>query len=134
MRPASALARRAFRDARVRTISFACLFALYAYIQPVGYRHAYPTRASRLAFARSFGNNKAIRLFYGEPHNLLSVSGYSAWRVGGTLAIFSIVTTGSGSTATWTKVGASVAAGCTVVYTAAAANSTPNVVITTTGC
>jgi ABC-2 type transport system permease protein len=91
MRPASALARRAFRDARVRTISFAYLFALYAYIQPVGYRHAYPTRASRLAFARSFGNNKAIRLFYGEPHDLLSVSGYSAWRVGGTLAIFTAI-------------------------------------------
>jgi ABC-2 type transport system permease protein len=91
MRPASALARRAFRDARVRTISFALLFALYAYIQPVGYRQAYPTRASRLAFTRSFGNNKAIRLFYGEPHNLLSVSGYSAWRVGGTLAIFTAI-------------------------------------------
>ena len=38
-----ALARHAFRDARVRTISFACLFAVIAYIQPVGYRYAYPT-------------------------------------------------------------------------------------------
>jgi MSHA pilin protein MshA len=47
---------------------------------------------------------------------------------------FTVAYAGSGSTATWTKVGASVAAGCTVVYTAAAANSTPNVVITTTGC
>jgi ABC-2 type transport system permease protein len=87
MSAASALARRAFRDARVRTISFAYLFAAYAYIQPVGYRHAYPSRSSRLAFARSFGNDRALRLFYGEPHDLLSVSGYSAWRVGGTLAI-----------------------------------------------
>jgi ABC-2 type transport system permease protein len=89
--PAGALARRAFRDARVRTISFAYLFAAYAYIQPVGYGHAYPTQASRLAFARSFGDNKALRLFYGEPHDLLSVSGYSAWRVGGTLAIFTAI-------------------------------------------
>jgi ABC-2 type transport system permease protein len=87
MSAASALARRAFRDARVRTISFAYVFAAYAYIQPVGYRHAYPSRASRVAFARSFGGDKALRLFYGEPHDLLSVSGYSAWRVGGTLAI-----------------------------------------------
>jgi ABC-2 type transport system permease protein len=86
MRPASALARLAFRDARVRTI-----FAAYAYIQPVGYRSAYPTRASRAAFARSFADNRAIRLFYGQPHNLLSVSGYSAWRVGGTLAIFTAI-------------------------------------------
>jgi ABC-2 type transport system permease protein len=89
--PALALARRAFRDARVRTISFAYLFAAYAYVQPVGYRHTYPARSDRLAFARSFGDNKALRLFYGEPHNLLTVSGYSAWRVGGTLAIFTAI-------------------------------------------
>ena len=86
-----ALVRRAFRDARVRTISFAYLFAVIAYIQPVGYRDAYPTPSSRLAFARSFGDNKAIRLFYGVPHDLLTVSGYTAWRVGGTLAIFASV-------------------------------------------
>ena len=86
-----ALARRAFRDARVRTISFAYLFAILAYIQPVGYRDAYPTPSSRLAFAHSFGDNKAIRLFYGVPHDLLTVSGYTAWRVGGTLAIFAAV-------------------------------------------
>lgn len=89
--PARALARRTFRDARVRTISFACLFAVIAYIQPVGYRDAYPALSSRLAFARSFADNKAIRLFYGVPHNLLTVSGYTAWRVGGTLSIFAAV-------------------------------------------
>jgi ABC-2 type transport system permease protein len=89
--PAPALLRRALRDARTRTIAFAYLFAAYAYIEPVGYRHAYPTRSARVAFAASFGDNKAIRLFYGEPHDLLSVSGYSAWRVGGTLAIFTAI-------------------------------------------
>jgi ABC-2 type transport system permease protein len=86
-----ALARRALRDARVRTISFAYLFAILAYIQPVGYRDAYPTPSSRLAFAHGFADNKAIRLFYGVPHDLLTVSGYTAWRVGGTLAIFASV-------------------------------------------
>ena len=86
--PVLALVRRAFRDARVRTICFVYLFALYAYIQPVGYRDGYPTIAERVGFARSFGGNKAVRLFYGEPHDLLSVNGYTAWRVGGTLAIF----------------------------------------------
>ena len=88
---ARALARRAFRDARVRTISFAYLFAIIAYIQPVGYRDAYPTLSARVAFARSFADNKAIRLFYGVPHDLLTVSGYTAWRVGGTLAIFASI-------------------------------------------
>jgi ABC-2 type transport system permease protein len=89
--PARALARRAFRDARVRTISFGCLFAIYAYIQPVGYRHAYPTLSSRLAFAHGFAGNDALRLFYGYPYSPLTVSGYSAWRVGGTLAILAAV-------------------------------------------
>jgi ABC-2 type transport system permease protein len=89
--PARALARRAFRDARVRTVSFGYLLAAIAYIQPVTYRHAYPTQSSRLSFAHSFAENKAIRLFYGVQYNLLTVGGYTAWRVGGTLAIFAAV-------------------------------------------
>jgi polyether ionophore transport system permease protein len=89
--PARALARRAFRDARVRTIAYAYLFAGIAYAQVAAYRDAYPSLASRVAFARSFFDNKAVRLFYGEPHDLLTVDGYAAWRVGGTLAIFASI-------------------------------------------
>jgi ABC-2 type transport system permease protein len=89
--PARVLARRAFGDARTRTISYGLLYALLSYAQVLAYRDAYPTLSSRLAFARSFANNKAVRLFYGEPHSLLSVSGYAAWRVGGTLAIFAAI-------------------------------------------
>ncbi len=89
--PARALTRRAFRDARTRTIAFAYLFAIYAYIQPVGYRHAYPTVADRLGFVHSFAGNDALRLFYGYPYDPLTVGGYSAWRVGGTLAIVAAV-------------------------------------------
>jgi ABC-2 type transport system permease protein len=75
----------------VRTISYAYLFAAIAYAQIVAYRDAYPTLSSRVAFARSFFDNKAVRLFYGEPHDLLTVNGYAAWRVGGTLAIFASI-------------------------------------------
>lgn len=91
IRPALALARRAFTDARTRTIGFAYLFAIYAFIQPYGYRKAYPTVAERVTFATSFGNNKGLRIFYGWPYDLLSLGGYSAWRVGGTLAIAAAV-------------------------------------------
>ena len=63
----SALARRAFRDARTRTISFAYLFVIYSYVQPAGYRHTYPRSADRLGFARTFADNDALRLFYGYP-------------------------------------------------------------------
>jgi ABC-2 type transport system permease protein len=86
-----ALLRRAMRDARTRTIAFAYLFAIYAYIQPVGYRHTYATAAERLSFAHSFGANKGLRLIYGQPFDIVTVSGYTAWRVGGTLAIAAAV-------------------------------------------
>jgi len=81
------LAARATRDARTRTLSFAALFALYAYVQPAGFRHAYPTLADRVSFAHSFAGNDALRLFYGYPYEVTSIAGYTAWRVGGTLAI-----------------------------------------------
>ena len=82
---------RALRDARGRTIGFAYLFAAVAYLQPVAYRHAYATLAERIAFARSFGSNQAVVLFYGKAYDLLTVGGYTAWRVGGTLAIMASV-------------------------------------------
>jgi ABC-2 type transport system permease protein len=89
--PAPAVARRSFADARIRTAAFASLFAVIAYIQPIGYGQAYPKLADRIAFASSFGDNMAVRLLYGQPRDLLTVGGYSAWRVGGTLAIFAAV-------------------------------------------
>ena len=83
----TALARQALRDARARTVAFAYLFAVYAYIQPVGYRHTYPTGANRRAFADSFAGNPGLRLLYGQPHRIDTTAGYTAWRVGGVLAI-----------------------------------------------
>lgn len=85
--PNSALLRRAFLDARVRTVAFAYAFAVYSWLQAAGFRTTYPTPADRAAFARSFAGNDAVRLFYGYPYQVLTVGGYSAWRVGGTLAI-----------------------------------------------
>lgn len=82
-----ALTRRAFFDARVRTFAFAYVFVIYAYVQPFGFRRAYPKLAERVAFAHSFANNTGLRLLYGDPRNVQTVSGYTAWRVGGTLAI-----------------------------------------------
>jgi ABC-2 type transport system permease protein len=85
--PAGALIGRSFRDARVVTITFTYLFAVFSFVQPVGYRRVYTTQASREAFAHSFGTNPGLRLLYGEPHNVAAVAGYTAWRVGGVLAI-----------------------------------------------
>lgn len=88
MTGASAIARRAFGDARVRTFSFAALFAFVALLQAIAYRTGYPTLEDRLRFALSVGQNDAARLLYGEPHDLLTVGGYLSWRLGGGLAIF----------------------------------------------
>ncbi|HEX8753142.1 MAG TPA: hypothetical protein VF731_06985 [Solirubrobacterales bacterium] len=88
MAAARAIARRSFADGRARNLSFALFFAVMALIQAVGYEHSYPTVKERLQFAASFGDNKAIRLFYGVPHDLVHIGGYVAWRSGGTLAIF----------------------------------------------
>ncbi len=81
----------AWRDGRTRTLLFSLMFAFYAYIQPEGYRSAYPTLVSRTAFAAAFGDDTAIRIFYGAPRQLLTVGGYAAWRVAGTLTIFAAV-------------------------------------------
>lgn len=91
MRAASALARRAFADGRTRTLSFAALFALLALIQVAGYENSYPNVSDRLQFAKTFGDDKAVRLFYGIPHDLITTGGYVAWRIGGILVIFAAV-------------------------------------------
>ncbi len=83
-----AFARRTLADSRTRTLSFALLFAFVAVANVVGYRKTYPTLADRIRFAASFGVNKSLRLFYGVPHDLLSVGGYTAWRFSGFMSIF----------------------------------------------
>ena len=87
MSAVSALARQTLRDARTRTISFALLFLLGSAVQGSAYRAAYPTLQDRLQLERSFGANRAVRLLYGVPHDLLTVGGYMSWRLGA-FAIF----------------------------------------------
>lgn len=89
--PFGLLARRTLGDGRVRTIGFFYLFAFVSYLQPVAYRHTYPTRLDRIRFAEAFAHNKAVVFFYGKAYDLLTLGGYSAWRVGGTLSILAAV-------------------------------------------
>ena len=87
MSAARPLTWRMFASSRGITIGLALLFAFYGAAQVVGYRATYPTVADRIGLTASFGNSPALRLFYGEPRNLLTTQGYAAWRVGGTLAL-----------------------------------------------
>jgi ABC-2 type transport system permease protein len=86
-----ALVRRRLLDVRVMTAATAYVFAIYSYVQPSGYSSIYKTTAARVAFARSFGTSKGLRLLYGLPYDVATVDGYAAWRVGGVLAIFAAV-------------------------------------------
>jgi ABC-2 type transport system permease protein len=85
---AIAIGRRAFADGRTRTLSFALLFAFVALVNVSGFHHSFPTLKDRLEFARSFGEDASVRLFYGQPFDLLTAGGYTAWRVGGFMSIF----------------------------------------------
>ena len=82
MSPREALVRRGLAAARGRTLGFAALFGAAAALQGTTYRSTYPTLADRLELARSFGANRALRLLYGAPHELLTVGGWLAWRLG----------------------------------------------------
>ncbi len=84
------LAKQGIRDARIRTVVFVYLFAIDAYVQPVGYRHTYPSLGDRQAFADSLGGNLGLRLLYGRPHAIQTTDGYTAWRTGGVLAIAAV--------------------------------------------
>ena len=75
MGPADAVFRRALRDARGRTLSFALLFVFAAAAQGATYRSAYPTLADRVELARTFGGNRGLRLLYGVPHDLVTIGG-----------------------------------------------------------
>jgi ABC-2 type transport system permease protein len=87
MAAANAIALRTLRDSRTRNLSFALLFLVGAAAQGATYRSAYPTLADRVQLAHSFGDNQAVRLLYGVPHDLLTVGGWMSWRLG-SLPIF----------------------------------------------
>lgn len=89
--PVSVLARRNLRDVRGRTIVFAYIFAIYACVQPIGFRKTYPSALDRARFAESFAGNPGLRILYGRPHDIGTTIGYTEWRVGGVLAIVAAV-------------------------------------------
>ena len=84
----AAVAEHALRQERVRLGVIATIVVLYTVANVVGYRDTYPTAAERERFAAAFGDNVALRLFYGLPHDLATVAGYVEFRVVGILSVF----------------------------------------------
>jgi ABC-2 type transport system permease protein len=83
----TAVARHALRQERVRLAVIGTIVVLYTAANVVGYRDTYPTAAERERFAAAFGDNVALRLFYGLPHDLATVAGYVEFRVVGILSV-----------------------------------------------
>ena len=85
-----ALVRRALRDARTRTLSFAYLFAIYGYVQARATAIAirpWPTGSRSLTASAQRGAAAVLRLPLRPPKRRR----LRAWRVGGTLAIVAAV-------------------------------------------
>ena len=83
----AAVARHAFHQERVRLGVICAIVVLYTAANVVGYRDTYPSAAERHRFAAAFGDNVALRLFYGLPHDLATVAGYVEFRVVGILTV-----------------------------------------------
>ncbi len=62
------MARRALRDARIRTSAFAYFLRDLRLHQPAGFRQRLPDPRRPARLRQSFGGNAAIRLFYGYPY------------------------------------------------------------------
>src|SRR5690242_10094256 len=84
----AAVAEHTLRQERVLLGVIAAIVVLYTVANVVGYRDTYPTAAERERFAAAFGDNVALRLFYGLPHDLATVAGYVEFRVVGILSVF----------------------------------------------
>src|SRR5579871_501357 len=85
--PAAEIFRSSWRLERVRLVVFAVILGAMCAATVAGFRDAYPTTAARMRFAAAFKDNLALRLFYGIPHDLVSVAGYAEFRLGGMLAV-----------------------------------------------
>jgi ABC-2 type transport system permease protein len=72
---------------RRATVLWGLAFAFVVYGSAAGYAAAYGTASSRHALASSLGHNAGLAALFGTPHDLASVSGFTAWRSAGVLFI-----------------------------------------------
>jgi ABC-2 type transport system permease protein len=89
--PGRTLFQHELRLQRRQAVAWIIGIALVGLSGVAGYRSAYPTQAARDQIARSIGSNPAFNALYGEPHELQTVTGFAAWRVGGVFVIIAAV-------------------------------------------
>jgi ABC-2 type transport system permease protein len=77
------VARRTIRSAAFLALAFGAYVASKA----AGYAAAYPTAASRAKVAASLGNNIGLRVFFGAPNHISTVTGATAWNTGGVMVL-----------------------------------------------
>jgi ABC-2 type transport system permease protein len=74
--------RLSWRIARRSTWIWTGVVALIVVSGATAYRQAYPSAATRVAFALSIGSSRAFDALYGRPEHVETVGGFVAWRYG----------------------------------------------------
>lgn len=89
--PRTVVARLVARRATRSAAGWGLVFGIYVAASLKGYASAYPTAASRTAFARSFGSNAGVAALLGPARNLHTAAGFTAWRCLGVLSVVGAV-------------------------------------------
>ena len=88
---AHACPRRAFLDARIRTAAFRLLLRDLLLHSACRIQERLPDARRPGRLRRHLRRQRGAQIFFGYPYDIVTVTGYSAWRVGGSLAIAAAV-------------------------------------------
>ncbi len=72
-------------------VAWSVVFAGVAASVAKSYSSVYPTIAERKLLPITLGGNLGFRALYGEPHAIDTVGGFTAWRIGSTMAVLAAV-------------------------------------------
>ncbi|HUA13484.1 MAG TPA: hypothetical protein VL989_03215 [Candidatus Sulfotelmatobacter sp.] len=83
----SQITRFVFKQSYKSASAWALVICIYAASKTLGYAKLYNTEAARQKIAATFGSNNGLSALLGQPHNLQSIPGYTAWNVIGVVVI-----------------------------------------------
>lgn len=90
-RAQSILMRFMMRRNRKGTIGIALAFGLFTAVNAIGFNAAYETEAAREQLAQSLGSNAGLMILLGKPVHIDTVTGFTDWRVLGTVTLIGSV-------------------------------------------
>lgn len=82
------LVRLALRRDRIVLSTWVASLVLVPAAMPGAYDTYYPSAADRAGLTASVASNPSVAVLYGHAYDLSSAGGFTAWRIGGVLAVF----------------------------------------------